>query len=254
MRSRRWVALAGVLATLTACTTSTQGSGHGGIVAGGMAGSSGRSADFPAPTALATAPVGTASVAPTTPLPNDTAPATASTSAPASPSTHPVPSTPLRSATVTAPDGSSYLVQVWASVQTPTCADHAYGQPMIDFLRAHKCFGLTRRLATTTVHGHAVGLAISDLGFTGRDPGVYKTAGDFVKLVTRNGTGNLVDLLRDGYRLPAGPTSVPSPDAFSAQGQDAGVEVVDAWYLDGPTRENDPDLVTLEQSIFLQVP
>jgi hypothetical protein len=251
MRSRRWVALAGVLATLTACTTSTQGTGHGGIV---PAGSSGRSADFPAPTALATAPVGTASVAPATPLPNDTAPATASTSAPASPSTHPVPSTPLRSATVTAPDGSSYLVQVWASVQTPTCADHAYGQPMIDFLRAHKCFGLTRRLATTTVHGHAVGLAISDLGFTGRDPGVYKTAGDFVKLVTRNGTGNLVDLLRDGYRLPAGPTSVPSPDAFSAQGQDAGVEVVDAWYLDGPTRENDPELVTLEQSIFLQVP
>jgi hypothetical protein len=249
MGSRRWVALAGALVTLTACTTSTQGTGHGGPV---HSGSSGKSADFPAPTALATSPVGTAPVETATPLPTDTTPASASASA--SPGTHPVPSAPLHSATVTAPDGSSYLVQVWASVQTPTCVDHAYGQPMIDFLRAHKCFGLSRRLATTTVHGHAVGLAISDLGFTGRDPGVYKTAGDFVKLVTRNGTGNLVDLLHDGYRLPAGPTAVPSPDAFSAQGQDAGVEVVDAWYLDGPTRENDPELVTLAQSIFLQVP
>lgn len=248
MRSRRWLALVGVLAALTACTTSTEGTGHAGPV---PAGTSGKSADFPAPTALATSPIATV-----TPVPTDTggAPATASSSASAAPSTHPVPSTPLRSATVTGSDGSSYLVQVWASVQTPTCADHAYGQPMIDFLRTHKCSGLTRRLATTTVHGRAVGLAISDLGFTGRDPGVYKTAGDFVKLVTRNGTGNLVDLLRDGYRLPAGPTSVPSPDAFSAQGQDAGVEVVDAWYLDGPTRENDPALVTLAQSIFLQVP
>jgi hypothetical protein len=248
MRSTRWLALAGALVTLAACTTSTEGAGH---VGSAPAGSSGKSADFPAPTALATAPVGTA-----TPPPTGAAPATASASSsvPPSPSTHPVPSAPLRTATVTAPDGSTYLVQVWASVETPTCADHAYGQPMIDFLRAHKCSGLTRRLATTTVHGHAVGLAISDLGFTGRDPGVYKTAGDFVKLVTRNGTGNLVDLLRDGYRLPAGPTAVPSPDAFSAQGQDAGVEVVDAWYLDGPTRENDPELVTLAQSIFLQVP
>ena len=245
MRSRRWAALAGALVTLTACTTSTQGVGHGGTVPAG-----GRSADFPAPSALAGSPVATV-----TP-PAATASATASAPAPRStaPGTHPVPSAPLRSATVTAPDGSTFLVQVWASVRTPTCADHAYGQPMIDFLRAHKCFGLTRRLATTTLHGRAVGLAISDLGFTGRDPGVYKTAGDFVKLVTRNGTGNLVDLLREGYRLPAGPAAVPSPDAFSALGQDAGVEVVDAWYLDGPTRENDPELVTLAQSIFLQVP
>jgi len=45
---------------------------------------------------------------------------------------------------------------------------------------------------------------------------------------------------------------VPSPDAFSAVGQDAGVTIVDAWYLDEPTPDNDPALVKMAHDIFLQ--
>jgi len=81
----------------------------------------------------------------------------------------------------------------------------------------------------------------------------YRTAGAFRSLVTRSGTGNLNDLLREGYRLPSGPTSVPFPNAFDAQSQDAGVTVVEAWYLDGHTPDNDPPLVHMAQDLFLQV-
>ena len=59
--------------------------------------------------------------------------------------------------------------------------------------------------------------------------------------------------MREGYRLPAGPSSVPQPDAFDALGQDAGVVVTDAWYLDGPTPENDPRLVKMARDLFLQI-
>jgi hypothetical protein len=81
---------------------------------------------------------------------------------------------------------------------------------------------------------------------------VYKTAGDFRTLVAADGTGNINDLLREGRRLPSGPSAVPTPDAFSVLGQDAGVAIVDAWYLDGPTPNNDPALVKMGHDIFLQ--
>ncbi len=74
----------------------------------------------------------------------------------------------------------------------------------------------------------------------------------FRALVTKDGTGNLDDLFRDGYRLPSGPQHVPSPDAFSALSQDAGVTVVDAWYLDRATPENDQPLVRMATDIYLQ--
>jgi hypothetical protein len=70
--------------------------------------------------------------------------------------------------------------------------------------------------------------------------------------VSRNGTGNLNDLMREGYRLPNGPTSVPFPNAFSALAQDNNVTVVEAWYLNGATRDNDPPLEQMAQDIYLQ--
>jgi len=147
---------------------------------------------------------------------------------------------------------TTYLIEVWAETTDSECASHAYGAPVIAYLEAHACTGLTRVLASTTVNGKRVGFAQSSLGFTGTSPDVYKTAGDFVALVTKDGTGNINDLLRDGRRLPSGPTEVPTPDAFSALGQDAGVIIVDAWYLDVPTPNNDPPLVKMAHDIFLQ--
>lgn len=151
------------------------------------------------------------------------------------------------------PDGTTYVVKIWAETEVKDCAAHAYGAPVINFLRTHPCAGMRQVLATTTVDGKAVGFAQRSIGFLGGMNQSYRAAGQFRALVTRSGTGNLNDLLREGYRLPSGPSAVPFPNAFSALGQDNGVTVVEAWYLHGPTPDNDPPLVRMAQDIFLQV-
>lgn len=166
---------------------------------------------------------------------------------------HPVPSAPLRTVQVPAQGGGAgYVVKVWAQTEVRNCAAHAYGA-VVGFLHRHPCFGLKSLLATTTVDGRPVGFAQREIGFRGGMNESYRAAGRFRDLVTRSGTGNLNDLMREGYRLPSGPTSVPFPNAFSALGQDNGVTVVEAWYLDGPTPDNDPPLVRMAQDIFLRV-
>jgi hypothetical protein len=157
----------------------------------------------------------------------------------------------VRTATVHA-GATTYRIDVWVETTDTACAAHAYGGPVIAYLTAHPCRALTRLLATTAVNGKRVGFNQSSVSFTGSDPEVYTTAGDFRTLVTQEGTGSVNDLLREARRLPVGPTSVPSPDAFSALSQDADVTIVDAWYVDGPTPNNDPPLVKMAQDIYLQ--
>jgi hypothetical protein len=178
--------------------------------------------------------------------------ASASASASAGSGAHPVPSRPLRTVTAHATDGTTYVVQVWADEASRNCPAHAYGQ-VVQFLKRHPCFSMRSTLATTTVDGRPVGFAQRAIGFRGTEGASYRAAGEFRKLVSQSGTGNLNDLMREGYRLPSGPTSVPFPNAFSALGQDNGVTVTEAWYLKGATPDNDPALVKMEHDIFLQV-
>ena len=247
MRARRLpvtLALCSVTAcALTACASSVPGKGTG---AG-------------APNVVTTAPAvstGASSTAPSSPSsPRSTTPSKGSSSAPSSStgaSVHPVPSAPLRTITAPGSDGTTYEVKIWAENSVTDCAAHAYGE-VASFLRHHDCYGLRQVLATTTVDGRAVGFAQRSIGFRGGERSSYRAAGRFRSLVTRSGTGNLNDLMREGYRLPSGPTSVPFPNAFSALAQDNSVTVVEAWYLDGPTPDNDPALVRMAQDIFLQV-
>jgi hypothetical protein len=208
---------------------------------------------------------GTGTVAATRPavstpdFPSVTAPAISSATPPASASAsaggsiHPAPSTPLRAVTVHAPDGTTYDVQIWADVKDDTCFDHAYGQPVVTFLTEHPCSGLRRMLATTTVHGRPVGIAISETGIPGPAGDPYKYSAQFQKLLAEDGTGSIDDLLRDGYRLPSGPSSIPAHEAFNVLGQDNGIAVYDAWYLDGSTPDNDPALIKMTKDIFLQL-
>ena len=165
-------------------------------------------------------------------------------------SPHPLPAQPIRTATVVA-GSHTYRISVWAEVRTPTCADHAYGA-VATYLATHPCLGLQRLLAGTSVGGRPVGFNLASLGIPSTSADPYANAVAFRQLVEQDGTGNLTDLLRDGYRLPRGPAAVPSPDAFRALGQDSGVAVFDLWYLDRPTPENDPALLTLAQDVFLQ--
>jgi hypothetical protein len=154
---------------------------------------------------------------------------------------------------VTSTDGKrTYDVKIWQQQESTDCADLAYGTQVIQYLTAHPCSGLTRILATTVVNGRAVGIAQSTLGFIGTAPQVYSTAGNFATLVNANGTGNVDDLLRQGYRMPGGPSRVPDPDAFDVESQDSAVTIVDAFYLDGSTPENAKALVTMAKDIYLQ--
>jgi hypothetical protein len=219
---------------LAGCFASTSGTGHAGTTSTAIA--------PPAPTG---APATSGPPAISTPA----------SSAPAqsrSVSVVPAPSTPIRVVDVNASE-RTYVVKVWAERSDTDCVAHAYGAPVISYLQAHPCAGLTRLLATTEVAGRPVAFAQSSIGFAGPAPEVYQTAGNFRTLVGLNGTGSVNDLLREGRRMPSGPTSVPSPDAFNAMSQDAGVTIVDAWYLDGATPENDPALVTMATDIYLQV-
>lgn len=235
------------LGSVSACSSVTTGSGSGGPSGAGATSSSG------------TGPSSTAATTPATSSPPTTAATSLATSAtpttsgpPPSPVT-PAPKNPLRTVTVTTTiSGKSYVIKVWAEQSDPTCVEHAYGTPVINYLKAHPCGGLHRLLATTTVDGRAVGFAESRLGFVGSGDAVYDVASKFIQLVNKEGTGNIRDLLRDGRRLPSGPTAVPSPNAFSALGQDAGVIIDEIWYLHGPTPDNDPPLVQLARDIFLQ--
>ena len=155
----------------------------------------------------------------------------------------------MRTATVHA-DARTYSIKVWVETTDTDCAAHAYGGPVIAYLKAHPCTDLTRLLATTEVGGRAVGFAQSTLGFTGTSDN-YKAASDFITLLRQDNTGSVNDLLREGRRLPGGPTAIPSGEVFSVLGQDAGHHrrcVVPRRADDG----QDPALTAMAHEIFLR--
>ena len=227
-------AAAALTAALAACSTTTGGSGNtsGPPSIGGSS-----THDFPGSTA-----------------PPSTPSSSTSSSTHATPSTtvHPAPATPIR--TVHVQGGkTSYVVKIWAQVENPTCYDHAYGQPIITFLTEHPCSGMTRILATTTVGGRPVGFAETATSFTGTAANPYAYSSKFTQLEQANNTGSINDLLREGYRLPSGPSAIPAHEAFEVLGQDNGVTIWDAWYLDGSTPDNAKPLMTMAQDLFLQI-
>lgn len=236
-RQRALPLAAGLIASalVAACSPTVSGAGH---AASSSAGTDASTPDFQS--RAPSTPAGTATVNGSTP------PASAGKTV------IPAPAQPLKTVTVDALDGQTYVVQIWADVKDDTCYDHAHGAPIVDFLIKHPCDGLDRVLGTTTVHGRPVGFAESSTGFRGTATDPYKWASKFSELEQQDGTGSIDDLLMDGYRLPSGPTAVPSPDAFNVVGQDEGVTVWDVWYLDEPTPANDKALITMTQDIFLQ--
>ena len=143
------------------------------------------------------------------------------------------------------PSGATYQVSIWAEETDQDCHAHAHGNAVVTFLAKRPCTSMTRRLGTTTVDGKAVGFALTAIRFPSG-----KTAGEFRVLVTKDGTGNLDDLLADGKRLPAGPRSLPAPDGFSSLSRGNEALVVDAWYLTGSTPANDPPLTALANDFF----
>jgi len=148
------------------------------------------------------------------------------------------------------PDGA-YRVAIWAQVNNRSCAGHAYGKAVIAFLKKHPCGRLRRILGTTTVDGRPVAIAESATSFSSSGGDPYQITGDFTLLEQRDGTGSINDLLREGHRIPQGPSSIPAKEVFKVLSQDNVVTIWDAWYLDGPTASNDPALLKMINSVFL---
>lgn len=258
IRSRPRVLLAAVsAAAFAAGCTSTGGDSSGGSTNPDRPIASLRS--FPSQlTALPTAPVlsGTAplnggSTAPPTNSGSPSGSVSGGLSASPTGTTYPIPAQPLRTVTAHSAHGD-YVIEIWAEIKTSSCADHADAQAVIDFLSTNPCTGLDRVLATTTVAGRPVGFAESSLAFSGKFPDVYRVATRFQSLIRRHGTSSLIDLFREGYRLPIGPTAVPNRRVSAVLVQDAGVCLFDVWYLDGPTRRHDRALNHMAQDVFLQ--
>ena len=147
--------------------------------------------------------------------------------------------------------GNTYAATVWDSDNAADCAAHAYGAKMIAFLNAHPCRGLHRVLATLVLQGRTVAVSIISTGFAGTAQDPYGVTAQFKKLEEANGTGSINDLLREGGALPGVSGGIPSNEAFTVLVQDNGAQVFDAWYVDGPTKDQDPALVSLEEDLFL---
>jgi hypothetical protein len=220
-----------LLGAVTACSSTIDGRGASELSPSSTGSSS---PDFP-------------SSAPVTPSTSAAPP----TSVPGSTGRHPVPDQPVRTVEIET-DTTTYVVQLWAEVKDETCFDHAYGKPIVTFLTEHPCTGLHRVLGTTEVDGRPVAFAQSSTGFRGTAADPYKYAGEFIRLEKADGTGSINDLLREGYRLPEGPASVPAREAFNVIGQDQGVTIWDVWYLDGPTPVNAKRLIRMTTELFLR--
>ncbi len=172
--------------------------------------------------------------------------------APTSPSS-PAPAGVGRTIVATGPSGQTYVATVRAEDTVSDCAANSYGAAVIKFFEQHPCpSGAGRRLVTIPVKGRTVALSMIVAGEHVGPPGdLYKYASELSKLERAPGTGGLDDLLRSGVRPAGWPAAIPANEAFLVTGEDATVEIFDAWYLDGSTRSQDPELLRLAEDLFL---
>jgi hypothetical protein len=232
------LALGAVLVTVTACSASTV-TGRGSAATGP---SSSAASHFP--------------TEPPAPVVTTGASSPTSSSAPVvGPSTPAPPSSPARTykkaitfnGTTT---GHAYTALIWDTDTITDCATHAYGTVMINFLREHPCDGARRVLATLALHGRPVDVSLISTGFAPAGRDLYRNTARFVKLERADGTGSINDLLSEGGYLPTA-RKIPSDEAFDVLAQDNGVTVFDAWYANGPTKNQDQALLGLEEDLYL---
>ena len=125
--------------------------------------------------------------------------------------------------------------QLRAADDQTNCAAHSYGQVQVFFART-PCSGMHRSLFSTEQGGRAVVVAASSVTFA--DAG---KAGEYLRLVTSDGTGNVNDLLREGSRYPGSPSKLP-PAAFASRQDGNRVLVAEAGFIEGPSDYSDATL------------
>jgi len=237
MKARLAGAAVALVVTTTACGSTTNG--HGAEPTDSAV-TTATTHDFPVqsagPSALST--TGT--------------PITGGTDRAATPSSAPSLPPPTKTVTVEGTTtGRRITGDIYASDTLATCAGHAYGGPMISFLREHDCLGAHRVLSTVVVNGRLAVLSAVDASFRpiGNDP--YAATGQFVKLERADDTGSIDDLLREGHPIPGIASRIPAHEVFQVIAQDNSATVLDAWYVTGSTSDDDSALKDLETDVFL---
>ncbi|GGM38534.1 hypothetical protein GCM10012275_06870 [Longimycelium tulufanense] len=116
--------------------------------------------------------------------------------------------------------------------RTPHCEAHAYDDTKV-FLSRHRCEEVVQQLLTThTADGSRVVVAVSVVRMpTASDAEALK------KLTDTDGTGNVNDLLREGRRVPSGPSSLIDA-GYAAALDGRAVVIAEADFFD-PERSDD---------------
>ncbi len=143
----------------------------------------------------------------------------------------------------TSPSQPGYRAKIWAEDTVHNCAAHATSA-VRTFLQGHPCTQMQRQVGTARVAGRAVAFVDERVSLPGSLPAVQ-----FAKVEGRS--GGIVDLLREGRRLPDGETAVPGDATFAVGGQDQTRVVVQAWYLTGPTPRHDAALAKFDFTVTI---
>ena len=116
------------------------------------------------------------------------------------------------------------------------CTAHSYGQVQVFFAKT-PCTAVHRQPLQHDQHeARAVVVAASTVTF-----GTATQAGEYLRLVTSDGTGNVNDLLREGSRYPGSPSKLP-PAAFASRQDGNRVLVAEAGYAEGASDYSDATL------------
>ncbi len=123
---------------------------------------------------------------------------------------------------------------------------------MIAFFKSTPCAQAKRIVATAIIGGRQAVISEVWVSFPPApgDQYGYKANQKFQRLQNANDTGSINDLLREGHPAP-GATQVPSSEAYTITGQDNMGVVLDAWWVHGSTRDQDPMLVAAEQALSI---
>lgn len=156
--------------------------------------------------------------------------------------------TPTYGPGVFAPPGADNLPIGWtvvASDEQSDCSEHSFGTVRTYFSQT-PCVDLHRWLATTTFNGRKA--IVSWVIVRMADAA---TAEQFLALVSRDGTGNVKDLLTDGKRFEDLPKKMP-PSAFSSNYYGDTVHIAQAAWATATSSDTDPDLQKLaDQGLVL---
>jgi hypothetical protein len=128
-------------------------------------------------------------------------------------------------------DGVSYRLE--AARADATCVGHGYGE-VGDFFAGTDCTGLARALYSAQLDGRPVVVSVSRVRMADT-----ATARSLQQLTDRNGTGNVSDLLREGFTYSGGPPKLGATREYASKPGGAVVTIVETDWASSAAGSSD---------------